>query len=307
MASLVVLASNRKDEGIEKGLALPYLIQTEGGSSVAVLIDSKDRISGTPSNFRASFRTRIPRVRYLQLEKVVIPKIPNVNPNNNTMQIKHVLGTTASFDIPPGIYNTTTLSNEMTNAINDAFVAAGIADTVTVVYDPMTRTFSIASVNVLAFFIVNTCTFITRGKWLTPFESEPLANVPSKTTVYSGLSSMLYSRYLTIASNTINQYAFGTSATTTPIQPVNLIAIINLCEIYTDADFDVSVPFTAVFRTLPADGCRVSIMNSQRSMFDEVDILIQDEYGIVLENALDLGAPYPTSSIGMVLSFQCYF
>jgi hypothetical protein len=241
------------------------------------------------------------------LEKVVIPKIPNVNPNNNTMQIKHVLGTTASFDIPPGIYNTTTLSNEMTNAINDAFVAAGIADTVTVVYDPMTRTFSIASVNVLAFFIVNTCTFITRGKWLTPFESEPLANVPSKTTVYSGLSSMLYSRYLTIASNTINQYAFGTSATTTPIQPVNLIAIINLCEIYTDADFDVSVPFTAVFRTLPADGCRVSIMNSQRSMFDEVDILIQDEYGIVLENALDLGAPYPTSSIGMVLSFQCYF
>lgn len=303
----VTLTTNRTNQNIDKGLELPYLMQVETGSSVTVLVDSKDRISGTPSNFRASLRSRIPRVRYLQLAKSIIPKIPNVNPNNYSIQIKHALGTTAVFNLPTGIYNPTTLSNELTNAINDAFVAAAIADTVTTVYDPNTRTFSIASVGLQNFFIVNTCSFITRGQWLAPFESDALASVPSKATIYSGIASMLYSRYLTVASQAANQYSFASSITSRPSQPTQLLGIIDLCEIYTDADFDVSIPYTSVYKTLAVDGCVVSVMNTQRSLFEEIDIAIADEYGTNLDESLVLGAQYPTSILGFVFIFTCSF
>lgn len=303
----VSLVSNRTSSDIDKGLALPYLMQVESGSSVSVLVDSKDRISGTPSNFRASLRSRLPRVRYIKLKSVVLPKIPNVNPNNYSLQIKHDLGTTAVFNLPTGIYSTTSLSNELTNAINAAFVASSIADTVTVVYNQNTRTFSIASVGLHNFFIVNTCSFITRGQWLAPFESEPITNVPSKSTIYSGISSMLYSRYVTISSQAVNQYSFASSVTSRATQPNQLLGIVNICEIYSDADFDVSIPYTAVFKTLPADGCKISVMNTQRSLFSELDLSVYDEYGTLLDDSFTLGSPYPTSVLGMVFMFDCFF
>lgn len=303
----VRLLSNRKDEKIDKGLDLPYLAQVETGSSVTILIDSKDRISGTPSSFRASFRSRLPRVRYIQLRKTLLPKIPNVNPNNYTLQIKHATGTTATFNLPSGIYNTTTLANQLTVSINAAFASAAIVDTVTVVYDPNTRTFSISTVSGLNFFIINSCSFITYGSWLVPFESQPSSDVPSKSTIRSGIASMLYTRYLSIASQTMNTYSYASSVTTRSYQPNQMIGVVNLCSIYDDVDFDVTVPYTSVYKTLDVDGCKIAVANTQKSLFEEVDVSIYDEYGNILDNSLDLGPLYPSSSLGMVFIMDCFF
>lgn len=303
----VQVLTNQQSDRIKKGEELPFLTQVETGSSVSILVDSKDRISGTPSNFRASFRSRIPRVRYIQLEKVIIPKIPNVNPNNYSLQIKHALGTTAVFNLPSGIYSTTALSNQLTNSINAAFVTAGIADTVTTVYNQNTRTFTISSVGLQNMFIVNSCSFITRGQWLVPFASQPITDVPSSPTIQSGIASMLYSRYLTVASQAANLYSFASSITTRASQPNQLVGIVNICEIYTDADFDISIPYTSVYKTLPVNGCKISVLNTQRSLFEEIDLSIADEYGTQLDTAFDLGAGYPTSVLGMVFLFDCSF
>lgn len=304
---MIKLMSNRTDDQLDKGLSLPYLMQTEEGSSINALIDSKDRISGTPSNFRASFRHRVSRTRYLQLTKAMIPKIPNVNPNNYTLQIKHALGTTATFNLPTGIYSVTSLANQLTTSINAAFVAAAIGDTVTCTYDQDTRNFSISSVGVNAFFIVNTCSFITRGYWLAPFESEALAAVPSKTTIYSGISSMLYTRYLTVASQALNAFSYGSSVTSRASQPQQIVGIIDLCDIYTVDDFDVSIPYTAVYQTLMVDGCRINVANPQKSLIEEVDIAVQDEYGTLLDDSMYLGATYPTNNLGLVFIFKVNF
>lgn len=303
----VQLISNRTDDKLEKGQVLPYLVQTEEGSSISVLVDSKDRISGSASDFRASFRHRVPRVRYIELQKCILPKIPNVNPNNYSIQIKHDLGTTQIFNLPTGIYNTTTLANQLTSSINAQFVIDGIADTVTCTYDPNTRTFSISSVGGDNFFIVDSCSFITYGQWLAPFESQPISDAPSKTVIYSGIASMLYTRYITVASQALNSFSYGSSVTSRASQPTRMVGVVDLCDIYTAADFDISVPYSGVYKTLSVDGCRLSVANSQRSLVEEVDISVQDEYGLVLDTALSLGAPYPANKLGLVFIFDCSF
>jgi hypothetical protein len=49
------------------------------------------------------------------------------------------------------------------------------------------------------------------------------------------------------------------------------------------------------------------VMNTQRSLFEELDIIVADEYGTVLDDALALGSPYPTSVLGFVFIFVCSF
>lgn len=303
----VYLLSNRTDDKIEKGQVLPYLVQAEQPSTVNVLIDSKDRTSGTPNDFRASFRHRIPRARYLQLKKAIMAKIPNVNPNNYSLQIKHDLGTTSVFTLPVGIYSTTALANQLTASINAQFVIDGIADSVTTSYDQNTRTFTMQTVSGANFFIVNTSTFITRGENLVNFPSEPVANVPSVNIIRSGISGMLYSRYLTVSSQALNTFSYASSVTTRDTQPTSLIGIIDLVDIYTYEDFDVSIPYAGVYQTLPIDGVNISVLNTQKSLMEEMDIVIQDEYGTVLDQTYDLGADYNTNSLGPVLMFSCTF
>lgn len=299
----VALKTNRNEISILEGTTLPPLVQVEDTSSMFLMIDSKDRSFGTDGDFTIDLNYRVPRPRYIKLKKLGLPKIPNVNPLNNTIQIKHAGGTTASFTVPPGIYNTTTLANALTSSINTAFAAAAIADTVTSTYDQVSRTFTISSVNVLNWFFVDTCTFITRGASLCGFSGSPLVTAVSTPTQYSGISGMIYSRYLTVSSRSLNQYAFCASAMSGITQPKDVMAIVDLTNMLDASDFDVSIPYSGVYKTIPVDGSTVNLACRQRTMNESIDFKITDSYGFNVDESLTLGAPYGPNTLGVALTF----
>jgi hypothetical protein len=242
----VQLVSNRIDEAIETGAKWPCLVTVENPSSVQILVDSKDSINpgDDPFRFTIDLTTNLYRGRSIRCVKAILPKIPNITVLNNQIQIKHDLGTTAVFSLQPAFYNTSSLSNALTSAINAAFVTAGIGDTVVTSFDPITRTFSITSTGGNNFFIVNTCSFITRGRFMAPFESEDISATPSKSTIYSSAAAMLYTRYITIHSPTIDNYAFSTSITSSFQQQTDIIAIIDATSLPDTTDFDPTIQFT---------------------------------------------------------------
>jgi hypothetical protein len=301
--AVVGIASNRADPKIESGENLPCLFQMESPSSVNMLIDSKDRTNGNDARFQVDLKYRLPRPRYVTLKKVIIPKIPNVTSLNNGIRINHEKGLTDTFYIPPGIYNTTDLANTLTAVINAAFAAVGILDTVTTTYSVITRSFSIQSVSPFYFFIIDTSTFILRGEFLVPFASQPITDVPSSSVVYSGIAGMLYTRYLTISSDSLTQNSFSSSILSRVGQPNNIIGLVDIADIYTADDFDVSKPFTSLYRTLDVDGPKLSVMTGARTLNSNIDITITDGYGYCLEEALNLGPPFPENKLGLVLMF----
>jgi hypothetical protein len=279
---VVRIAGNRTDPDIETGMTKPPLFCVEYSDSVNILLDAKDSInpaSDNPFNFSVDLKANLYRCRSIKVTKVICPKINNITPFNNQIVIKHALGTTNTMTMTPGLYNTTTLSNEITKVINAGFLAAGIADTVTTVYDPVAKTFSISSVGGLNFFIVNTCNFITRGKYLAGFESQPLADVPTKNIIYSSMAGMLYTRYITVHSSKLTYYSYGDALTSNILQGGDIIAIVNTSDMYNTGDWDIGTQFSGNYATIQTDDAsQVNLINTQKNLDSIVDISTRDEW-----------------------------
>ena len=302
-ATQVNLVNNRDDPLIDSGQRLPHLLQAESPSSSILLIDSDDRIKGTCNEYTVALRSRLTRTRYLRLVKATVPKLNNITEMNNQFRIVHALGTTGTITLPTGLYSTGDLANRLTASINQAYLSAGIADVVAVTYSLISRSFTITSTLAQAFFIDEASTFIIRGRHLAPFESQPITDVPSKTSVLSGVSGMLYTRYLTISSDALTQNAFSSSILSASNQPSNLIGIIDLASIYTSEDF-ASTRHSPLYDVVPVDGAHVQLLSGQFSMNSLIDIRVTDGYSISLDYAL---GPSPLNQIGLVLMFEVDF
>lgn len=306
----VSIISNRTNERLEQGYEKPPLFTIEYGDSVNVLVDGKDSINASddPFNFTVDLRSNLYRARSIKVSKCIIPKINNITSFNNTLQIKHDLGTTSTFTLQPAFYNSTTLSNEITTKINAQFVIDGIADTVTTTYDPITKTFSITSVGGNNMFIVDTCSFYLRGKYCCAFPAEAVANVPSSSTIYGSMAGMIYSRYLTVHSSQLNYYSFGDSLTSDSQQGQDIIAILDACSIYNEGDYDVSVQFAGNYSVIKTpDAPQINIVNTQKNMHSRVDIQVKSEYGDDMQDVMNLGSPYPENSLGITLWLKITF
>lgn len=299
--AVVSIRTNRDDQELMSGFVLPPLMQIEQPSTIALVIDSKDRAFGTNADFIIKLNYNIPRPRYLKLQRIVFPKIPNITPLNNQIQIKHAGGTTAVFSLTPGIYNTTTLSNALTNAINAAFVAAAIADTVTTVFDTITRTFRVTSVGAQNWFFIDTCSFIDRGGSMCGFTGYPVATAVSASSQYSGIAGMVYTRYLTVSSRALCQYAYASSVLSSSLQPRNVVGIVDLAGMYDASDFDVTSLYSGVYKELGVDGPNLSQQCTERVLRSEIDFQITDSYGSSLDSLLALGAPYGSNTLGVTL------
>lgn len=306
----VEIITNSGDNDIETGRILPCLFRVEKPSSTQLLIDSKDRVNpnDTPFNFTVNLSSTLMRSRSIKVVRVIMPKLPNVTVHNNTMLIKHDLGTTAEFTIPPAFYNPTTLSNALTSEINLAFVAAGIVDTVVTAYDQVTKTFSITSTGGNNFFISSTCTFITRGTYLANFESEPIANVPSKSIIYSGPAGMVYTRYVTLHSETLNMNSFAESVTSSSTRPVEVIAILDTTTMAKPEDYDTTKPYSGIYSSVEAVGApQISTLSGSREIFRFQHLYMLDEYGLDLQQVMTLGAPYNTNQLGISIYLKVLF
>jgi hypothetical protein len=306
----VSIISNRTDERLEQGYIKPPLFTVEFADSVNVLIDGKDSINvgDDPFNFTVDLRTNLYRARFIKVSKCIIPKINNITPFNNQLQIKHDLGTTAVFSLQPAFYNTTTMANELTSKINAQFVIDGIADTVTTAYDPITKTFSISSVGGDNFFIVDSCSFYTNGKYCCALPAEPLASAPSASTIYGSMAGLIYTRYLTVHSAQLNYYSFGDSLTSDSQQGGDIIAILNCCSIYTPQDYDISFQFAGNYSVIDTpDSPQINIVNSQKNLHSIIDIQVKDEYGNSAQEMMNIGAPYPENTLGITIFLDISF
>ena len=286
----------------------PPITSVEKGPRSCMVVDSEDKLYGNPFAFTVDLGYNLSKARYIQLKKVIVPKLNNVNGGNNTFVIKHALGTTGTITIPTGMYNTTTVANTLTSVINAAFVTAAIVDTVTTSFDTTKRAFTISSVLGLNLFIVDSGDFIKYGKTLIPFQSEPLANTPSTSVIYSGTAAMLPGRYIVVSSSALCMHQFGRSILSTPDKPSDVVGIIDVSDVYEAVDFDISIPFKGIYRPIKAEAYQIPVMNSGNEMVRHIDLRLTDGYGRDLSRLFNLTAPYPIeTALSVVLIFEIVF
>jgi len=268
-----------------------------------MLIDSSDRVSGNPYNFVCDLQSNVPRARYVKLKKLIVPKIDNVNAGNNSFIVKSALGTTGLISLSPGMYNTTSLANEITAQMNARFVLDGFVDTFTVNFNVVDRSFTITSVGGNNFFIDSTSDLIVFGSTLVPFPSELLASVPSGSVITSGPAAMLSTRYFILTSQGLTQNQFGRSIISSSTHQVsNIVEIIDVSGIYSPIDFDIGIPYKGIYESLNVPGNKISVMNSSDILPRHLDFQILDGYKRDLSTLFNNG-----SDLSVVLVFEIIF
>lgn len=310
----VKLVGNATDEDFQTGRTKAPVLTTELPQSVNILIDSRNRlqpdINLNPFDFRVSLNANLFRSRYMRVRKVVIPKPPNINQNNNIFIFYEGADIQRTVVIPPGYYNTTQFANTL-----QALCTAASTNVFTCVFDAQTRTFNLSSIAV--FFISVNCNFIQRGSSFVPFETR---NELSGATVAgdgalswnSGVASMLYTRYIYLCSEALNIFSFAVSRTSDTGINEDILAIVDITSIYSAEDWDVGRPFAGGYQTVETpESPHISLMNPQRNLNPQVDAYVLDEYGLDLNLSFDLsvvgGVNYPPNQAGISFWMEITF
>lgn len=111
-------------------------------TNIAVIyISSKDRISGSYSDFTVRLPRTIPNVRNITVHSVILPlMVYNVNENNNVFSFTDSTSSTYTIVIEPGSYNANTFSVALEDLMNTSST-----DQFTVTYSMTTFKFSIVN------------------------------------------------------------------------------------------------------------------------------------------------------------------
>lgn len=308
---LVRLASNMdKEENHQGGTRLPQFVFEEN-QSINYLVDSNDRINGTPFDFTVNMNQNLFRARQLHLSRAIIPKIRNVNNKNKTIRFRFRPGNpgftpwrllTAVLDI--GQYGVQQLANEMGAKMTRAIIDSGSTGTVLVEWKPLENVFVLSTFlggqPDRALYFLEDSSFIQRGKNLAPFLAFPdlgTTGVPVTTNAIesgwsSGIAGMLYTRYVTLHSAAVNQFAFAGSKTSRGTAGSDIIAILDVVnQLHTGDTF-----FGAFFSdtSIETDSPNIQIVNPQKQFQKFLDFQLRDEYGEVLDGV------FPTSGDGVV-------
>ena len=95
---------------------------------VLLTLNSKDRISGSSSDFLVKINNPPKNISQVCLREVILPNsIYNINSSNNMLYFEVGSTGVANLSIPPGFYNTLSLVTKL----NERFTAIGVATTVT--------------------------------------------------------------------------------------------------------------------------------------------------------------------------------
>jgi len=311
----VKIVSNAPDEDFQTGRTKAPVFTSEEPQSVNILVDSRSRLVGStnnPFNFSITLNSNLFRSRFMKVSKVIIPKIPNITKNNNIVNFVVDNGgdTTYQIVIPPGFYNTTSIANTIGNLMS---TATGLIFTVS--FQALTRTFKVVNANILnPFFFLADSSFFIRGEYMMPFTTFP----PTATTALdgklewnSGVSALLYTRYIFVCSTAFNTYSFADSRTNDLSINEDVIAIADLTSIYSADDWDIGRPFAGGVSTVETPNApNVSLRNPQRNLSPLADIYVQDEYGIDLNESFDLdfgSDEYPANNTGIAFWAEVTF
>lgn len=278
-SKIVKVKSNRPD--ILLGKNENFVVDSHEPSKSVLFIDSRDAVY-KKNNFNFNVETFEPfnKAQKIYLSRIVIQLPPNINSNNNYVQIKHDDGL-FDFTLDIGYYDYTTICNEFTSKVNSALVLLGSLDSINMTYNSLTKTFYIASITPKNWFFVDTCTFITRGVNTCNFVGYPQATTPSTSFIYSGLPLMIYSKYIYVVSDaiTLNSSQGGSAGSNRLLPSKNIIGIFssdiaqqNLTYPYISIESDVY----SVFLLNP---------NNVNKLPNLLDFKIYDEYNREYSNA----------------------
>lgn len=105
-----------------------------------ILIDSKDRVSGTSHNFSVNFPIALTGLKAIKLLSANIPSgFYNINSSNNNLYISD--GTLRTITLSPGNYSSTTIVSALTTALN----SSGSPFVFTVTYSQITMKLNISA------------------------------------------------------------------------------------------------------------------------------------------------------------------
>ncbi len=322
--ALVLLASNMDKDEVTSGRVRLTQVSTEPPQSVNYLVDSQDKVSGTAFNFVVNMQSNLFRCRLIQVSKVLLPVINNITINNNLVAMRFFFSTTNQWryifiTLDVGFYDPTSFCNEISSKVQDYVLAnyAGdmnFANTLLIgAYSPASNHISFqfllnaqvpAVANVAApFYFISSSSFIVRGRAFAHFQAFPdtgtlIAPVGVSNYYESGSAGMLYTRYVTLHSDALNQFSYADSRTSDNNQGGKIVAIIGVAGSIINA-----AQFTGAFvggEIVQAPV--ISVLNPQKMLQKFLDFYVRDEYGT------DLGEAFPPGhQLGIVLWLHSSF
>lgn len=324
--------SNLTSENFLKGREKACVTISDEPESVLVLIDSSDRLpqSKSSTDFSVSMGGNLYRGRKIKVARVDFPKPPNITQYNNIFVFKireAVVGEVViTFQIPSGWYNHKTFSEALsfylTESLHSSFVGAD--DYYFVVnMTQFTRSFNISikspPVPLLSFsfFMCDENSGNTYAKYMDNFAF--FHTFPSATTVplnsftlHSSAAPMIFTRYYTLHSSTLNQFSSASSKTSSNSAFNKMIAVVPVSDAYIPSDFESDRVFSLLFGSVDLDDAPVlNICNTQKSLTSTLDILLLDEYDHDVASLfkIRLGATegYSTHSPGITFWLKVYF
>jgi hypothetical protein len=230
------------------------------------------------------------RARTAQVKKVILPKLNNITPLNNTIYFRvipyNILYTAV---LPTGLYSPLTLCNEMAVLMQDAYTGGlfNLPDTFSCTFDDIHKTFQLTGP--ADFYIISSSNFIIRGRSVALFPSfndlgsgnPPPASFVSFT-YSSGRAGMAYTKFVTIHSQALNQYSYGDSKTSDAVHGANMIAVVDSIHSYNPKDYELGTPFTGSYESFTLNSPILSVLNPQTQLIKFLDFNLRDEYGFGL-------------------------
>ncbi len=280
------------------GSVRPARVRSTKVDKILFLTDSRQRINGSPFNFQVStYRPIYGQTVYVS--RVMLPKLPNINANNNVFTITNSSGT-YDITIPIGFYNQISLVNAFNAALNPGGSPYG--DSFTVSYNPANKTLNITAAT-LPFYFHSTSSFARYGINVCNFDSYPPGSVLGTVGALSHNSSLLelvYTRYVVIRSSRLCANPMDTPRTSDG--KINVVAVVSVAQYFNPEDYDVSGVFTgAIMVDKSIDDSAVLRIANQRKDLTVIDYIVEDEFGFPLDTALNLGPSYASSQIGCLI------
>jgi hypothetical protein len=284
----VYLASVQEPLAQMNGQVRPQRVMAQFQDTAIIQVDSSLKKTGNDFNFIVDFLQSNALFRQIQLKKVMMPIIPQINDANNVLTLRSTFAT-VDINLPNGYYNPTSFADMLSDAIG--LVWSTYPATMTVDYSPLTREITLdSSIN---FGIHNTCSFARFGKNVVNFPTVTPTELLTESTYVSTSMSMVFTRYVQIDSCELVRHQKGTSL----IAGRGAISVIGYVDLIQAYNVEQWSPTQYVFPGTSAsfdvrDAPRINIRESE-STPRIVDFALKDEFGVTLDRIGD--SEYRTS------------
>jgi hypothetical protein len=310
--TLVKLAADEEDPALVSGKYFPQRVMMQPCYTSALIVDSQDRVAGFGDgfNFVIDLHQEITRARSIQLTRIILPKVPNINTNNNTISFKHELSgsTILTFTLPNGFYSPANLATAIAQNMSALLVAYGGSTTGQIIgsynvgnYDHL---ITIHDIQDKKFFFDMNSSFIKYAVNVAGLPGLDISGDPA--VVGSGTissSHVLYSRYYIIQSKRLSE-TMRTPSFSSDLRN-GIIGIVDCVDNFLPEDYSESTNnTTADFSADVLNAPLINIALDQKNI-STFDITITDEFGFSPTTSLsNNGQVVPT--FNTVLWFSMY-